>query len=162
MKLIKSYISSYVQIEDIKFLIIMLRNTGRLVMTVMVAPIKVERIVFIIRVHKMKQQTWIKMALEYTKRLDDDFGISLLFSEKVVYKPAEFLWVINAFNSNCSPLYMKYWTKVVITHHGESMKYQELDKYKIYQKLVHKINLFSYSSHDDVIKRKHFRVTGPL
>ena len=48
----------------------------------------------------------------------------------------------SAFKCNGSPLFLKHWAKVGITHTSEIIKDNELDEYGIYEKLVHKASFF--------------------
>ena len=54
----------------------------------------------------------------------------------------EILWGNSAFKFNGSPLFLKHWAKVGITHTSDIIKDKELDEYGIYEKLVHKASFF--------------------
>ena len=54
----------------------------------------------------------------------------------------EILWGNSDFKCNGSPLFLKHWAKVGITHTSDIIKDKELGKYGIYEKLVHKGSFF--------------------
>ena len=54
----------------------------------------------------------------------------------------EILWGNSAFKFNGSPLFLKHWAKVGITHTSDIIKDKELDENGKYEQLVHKASFF--------------------